>query len=332
MRGDSRSPDRGGKEKEKDEGKDHAHNEHQKWLMQNGFMSTGGGGNGKDRHANDGKGKFKGGKGEKKGKGKGKDSKGNWDRDRDRERDRDRQSDRHKHDHRDRGTPSPIPRMRDDTDRHGPVGVDRRGSSQRTRGLDDERHRNIRRDADLLRQALQRSRNDSRERPRYRAWNGHDALNFAHGRDRANGKPFNGYHPSGDRWGYGDSREPSFHRSLSDGPGVSVHRWNRDRDDRVGSRGRGARGGGSASEGDIGTSDDATIRIGGCPDDITEKEVSDEFSRFGPIFYLSVRRSNSAIFAFVTYEKVEDALQAIRTMNGAVLFGGCMLEVDSTAG
>eukprot|EP00929_Paragymnodinium_shiwhaense_P042971 TRINITY_DN22153_c0_g1_i1.p1 TRINITY_DN22153_c0_g1~~TRINITY_DN22153_c0_g1_i1.p1 ORF type:complete len:463 (-),score=70.59 TRINITY_DN22153_c0_g1_i1:1191-2579(-) len=285
MRGDSRSPDKNSK--------DVGANEHQKWLMESGFM-------GDDPREGKGKGKgsFKGG-----GKGKGK-SKGGPPPER-RRFDRDREPPHHS-----------SQRTRDGPDRHE---RDFHAGTQRRLSPD----RDFRRGGEAPRRT--RRRDDSRGRSRFDSWEKSERNDFA-GRDRLNGQmhhnggppPYKHREDSRDR---GVLREPPASRRREQHTNGSDFKIDRRPEIR-----RAPGRGGFESERDR---QKATIRIQGCPADITEEEVSGEFGRFGLIYYLSVRRSDSDTFAFVTYERVNDALQAIREMDDVLLFGGCRLTVDS---
>ncbi|ESO12202.1 hypothetical protein HELRODRAFT_63593 [Helobdella robusta] len=66
---------------------------------------------------------------------------------------------------------------------------------------------------------------------------------------------------------------------------------------------------------------DCKIYVGDLPKDATEDELESAFSTFGPIKSLWVAR-NPAGFAFVEFEDVRDAEDAVKTLDGSNICGG----------
>eukprot|EP00927_Polykrikos_kofoidii_P053348 TRINITY_DN4775_c0_g1_i2.p1 TRINITY_DN4775_c0_g1~~TRINITY_DN4775_c0_g1_i2.p1 ORF type:complete len:422 (+),score=61.58 TRINITY_DN4775_c0_g1_i2:47-1312(+) len=65
-----------------------------------------------------------------------------------------------------------------------------------------------------------------------------------------------------------------------------------------------------------------TVWVGGCPNDITERELEKEFSKLGPVTHVTIKHSSRDTFAFVSFEEISHAATAIREMDQAKLFGG----------
>jgi len=62
------------------------------------------------------------------------------------------------------------------------------------------------------------------------------------------------------------------------------------------------------------------LYLGSLRPDITQRELEDVFSRFGPIDNLWIARKPPG-FAYLTYTDEKDAAEAMRTMDGADVGG-----------
>eukprot|EP00929_Paragymnodinium_shiwhaense_P021469 TRINITY_DN13_c0_g1_i2.p1 TRINITY_DN13_c0_g1~~TRINITY_DN13_c0_g1_i2.p1 ORF type:complete len:237 (-),score=15.49 TRINITY_DN13_c0_g1_i2:79-789(-) len=65
----------------------------------------------------------------------------------------------------------------------------------------------------------------------------------------------------------------------------------------------------------------ARLWVGGLPHGITEDEVEDKMSRFGPIKWVRLRTSARDTFCFLQFDQVSDAQAAIRAMDQKNAFG-----------
>jgi len=67
--------------------------------------------------------------------------------------------------------------------------------------------------------------------------------------------------------------------------------------------------------------DDARVWVGGLPDGIEEDEIVSEYEKFGKISRVRVCSQRSPPFAFVHFQKLESAEEAVQTTNQQPLFG-----------
>jgi len=64
------------------------------------------------------------------------------------------------------------------------------------------------------------------------------------------------------------------------------------------------------------------IWVGGCPNDISEREVEKEFSRIGDVEEVVIKHSARDTFLFVQFARLRDAKDAIRNLDQVKAFGG----------
>ncbi|AFZ81169.1 splicing factor 1, putative [Theileria equi strain WA] len=70
------------------------------------------------------------------------------------------------------------------------------------------------------------------------------------------------------------------------------------------------------------------LYVGNLPDDCTQREVEEEFEKFGKIVYCELKRTVSGLpFAFVEFSDYRDARDAIKNKDGAE-FNGKRLRVE----
>eukprot|EP01112_Ceratiomyxa_fruticulosa_P007341 TRINITY_DN1899_c0_g1_i9.p1 TRINITY_DN1899_c0_g1~~TRINITY_DN1899_c0_g1_i9.p1 ORF type:complete len:234 (+),score=49.26 TRINITY_DN1899_c0_g1_i9:206-907(+) len=60
-----------------------------------------------------------------------------------------------------------------------------------------------------------------------------------------------------------------------------------------------------------------SLYVGGIPTDVSQREMEDKFTRYGPIARIEIKRG----FAFLEYRDRRDGDDAIRDLDGATLFG-----------
>lgn len=69
------------------------------------------------------------------------------------------------------------------------------------------------------------------------------------------------------------------------------------------------------------------IWLGGCPNDITEREIENLCSKHGPVHKITVKHSSRDTFVFVQYGQPSHAKEAIRGLNQAMAFGSGIIKV-----
>uniref|UniRef100_A0A6T1A854 RRM domain-containing protein n=1 Tax=Alexandrium monilatum TaxID=311494 RepID=A0A6T1A854_9DINO len=69
------------------------------------------------------------------------------------------------------------------------------------------------------------------------------------------------------------------------------------------------------------------IWIGGCPDDIGEREIVRVCSKFGPVQSVAIKHSDRDTYAFVGYERMSHAKDAIRGLDQVPAFGTGVVKV-----
>eukprot|EP01083_Nonionella_stella_P077898 212932_1 len=73
----------------------------------------------------------------------------------------------------------------------------------------------------------------------------------------------------------------------------------------------------------------ANVYIANLPEDFTVEQLREKFDRFGPIVRCAVKSSgNPRSYAFVQYNKEENALRAIKEMNGTDVGNGFLMNVS----
>jgi len=74
-------------------------------------------------------------------------------------------------------------------------------------------------------------------------------------------------------------------------------------------------------------SDPARLYVGNLNEEISQRQLEDTFSPFGPIRSVSLKCQQGMHFAFVEFEDAKDTIPAIRERNGFNL-RGCILRVE----
>eukprot|EP00927_Polykrikos_kofoidii_P003676 TRINITY_DN11482_c0_g3_i1.p1 TRINITY_DN11482_c0_g3~~TRINITY_DN11482_c0_g3_i1.p1 ORF type:complete len:580 (-),score=168.26 TRINITY_DN11482_c0_g3_i1:724-2463(-) len=76
-----------------------------------------------------------------------------------------------------------------------------------------------------------------------------------------------------------------------------------------------------SSDGDGGEWQCNTVWVGGCPDDITDRELEQAFSKIGPVDQVRIKHSFRDTFAFVKFRRSSHAKDAVNELNQASIFG-----------
>uniref|UniRef100_A0A7R9ZVS6 RRM domain-containing protein n=2 Tax=Pyrodinium bahamense TaxID=73915 RepID=A0A7R9ZVS6_9DINO len=85
-------------------------------------------------------------------------------------------------------------------------------------------------------------------------------------------------------------------------------------------------------DGDAGGLASPCIWIGGCPNDLTEREVERACSKFGPVQSISIKSTDRDTFALVRYGRTSHAWDAIHALDQTVAFGAGSVRVEPADG
>lgn len=121
-----------------------------------------------------------------------------------------------------------------------------------------------------------------------------------------------------------DSRERSPRGRKGAGRGRDRYEEGGRYEDRDAGYREGRGGGGSDDEEPLGTS---TIWIGGCPQNITERDIERVTSRFGTVHKVTMKTSSRDTFCFVQYGNERNARDAIRQLDQTRPFGEGVIKV-----